>query len=120
MASTANDQIPAYLRHEYRTPVNHIVGYSELLTDESRERQLETWVPAFRQIQQGGRRLLELIQNAFGRPPVSTEEISGILTSVTADLNRGHYETFADLAAISGGIGRLNELAGRRAGGQLS
>jgi signal transduction histidine kinase len=65
MASTANDQIPAYLRHEYRTPVNHIVGYSELLIDESRERQLETWVPAFRQIQQGGRRLLELIQNAF-------------------------------------------------------
>src|SRR6185312_17335351 len=103
MVSTANDKTPAYLGHEYRTPVNHIVGYSELLIDESQERHLEAWVPAFGQIRQSGRNLLEAIQSAFQETAgqqrawkseafrnelaSQTEEISGILASVTTDLN---------------------------------
>ena len=135
MVRTPNEQTPAYLRHEYRTPVNHIVGYSELLIDESGERHLEAWVPAFRRIQQSGRRLLEAVQNAFCETAsadkawegeafrrdlaIQAAEISGILASITGDLNRGHGETLADLAAISGGIGRLNELAGQENPGAL-
>jgi diguanylate cyclase (GGDEF)-like protein len=129
MLSTPNDKTPAYLRHEYRTPVNHIVGYSELLIDESGERHLEAYIPAFRKIQQGGRRLLESVQNAFSEAPgpdkawegeafrkdlaIQSGEISGILASIVGDLKRSHNETLADLAAIAGGIGRLTELAGQ-------
>ena len=35
MLETPRADSPAYLRHEYRTPVNHVVGYSELLIDEA-------------------------------------------------------------------------------------
>lgn len=127
MVRTPGAATQAYLRHKYRTPVNHIIGYSELLLDESAERHLEACVPAFREIQQRGRRLLESIQNAFGEAATDkpwegdafredmgnqTGEISRILASVSADLNRAHSETMADLAAISGGIDKLSELAG--------
>jgi diguanylate cyclase (GGDEF)-like protein len=129
MVRTLSGKTPAYLRHEYRTPVNHIVGYSELLIDEAGERHLDAWIPAFREIQQRGRRLLESVQNAFretaGRDKAwegevfrkelgfEAGEISRVLASITGDLNRAHSETLADLAAISGGIDRLNELAGQ-------
>jgi diguanylate cyclase (GGDEF)-like protein len=129
MVKTPNDKTPAYLRHEYRTPVNHIVGYSELLIDESKERHLEGYVPGFRRIQQGGRRLLESVQNAFSETAgsdrawegeafrkdlaIQAGEISGILASIAREMERGHRETLADLAAISSGISRLNELAGQ-------
>ena len=129
MLRTPNATTPAYLRHEYRTPVNHIVGYSELLIDESRERNLEACVPAFRRIQQAGRRILESIQNAFSETAgpdkawegevfrkaltIQMAEISGILASIGGELERGHRETLADLAAISGGISRLSDLAGQ-------
>jgi len=50
----------AYLRHELRTPINHILGYCELLIEDAGERHLEGFVPVFQQIHNGGRQLLEL------------------------------------------------------------
>jgi diguanylate cyclase (GGDEF)-like protein len=129
MLRTPNASTAAYLRHEYRTPVNHIVGYSELLIDESGERHLEAYIPALREIQQGGRRLLESVQNAFDETAgadkawegeafrrdlaIQTGKLSGILATILGDLKRGHSDTLGDLAAILGGIRRLNELAGQ-------
>jgi len=55
----------ANLRHELRTPVNHILGYSELLIENAAERHLEAFIPAFQQIQSGGRQLLDSIQTAL-------------------------------------------------------
>src|SRR5271168_2140573 len=65
----------ANLRHELRTPVNHILGYSELLIEDAGDRHLEAFIPAFQQIQSGGRRLLESIQTALAEKTGSVQEV---------------------------------------------
>ena len=62
--STENESI-AHLQHQLRTPVNHVLGYSEILIDEATRRNLLGLVPAFEQIRVGGHQLLGSIQKAF-------------------------------------------------------
>jgi adenylate cyclase len=118
----------AHLRHELRTPVNHILGYSELLIEDAGERHLEAFVPAFQEIQNGGRQLLESIQTTLADQGGSVENVdldafkknlrgtaAGVLeasTSLLEDLEYGHGQTRADLDAISWALRRLIEFAG--------
>lgn len=118
---------PAWLRHEFRTPVNHIVGYTELLMDEAKERRLEPFVPAFDRILDGGRRALASIEKAFreGGEEHGWEsddfrrslrgtalQMSEALEAIDGQLNEGHRETMADLAAIGGALRKLADLSG--------
>jgi DNA-binding response OmpR family regulator len=48
----------AALRHDLLTPVNHILGYSELLLEEAGERSLTGLLPGLEKIQGAGRELL--------------------------------------------------------------
>ncbi len=119
----------AHLRHEYRTSVNHILGYSELLIEDAGERHLESLIPVFRQIQQRGRELLESIQNTFSdlRPASDAEfrafrinlhatalEMSRTLACLVDDFERGRRQTLADVDAISLAVRRLLALAGEK------
>jgi adenylate cyclase len=118
----------AHLRHEYRTSVNHILGYSELLIEEAGERHLESLIPVLERIQAGGRELLESIQSVFSdvRPSSDLErkafranlhaaalEMARTLASLMEDFERGRSQTLSDLDAISGAVRRLVELAGQ-------
>lgn len=56
------------LRHDLRTPVNHIIGYAELLLEEAREGGLEDLVPDLEKIRDAGRALQEMLEKAFADP----------------------------------------------------
>jgi len=125
MIQALNLESRAHLRHEYGTPVNHIMGYSELLIEEAAERRLEPFIPVFQRIHQSGHELLESIRNVFGEHNGDTEgdafkariqaavlEISRPLASLVEELGGSYRETLADLGAISGGVARLLELTG--------
>src|ERR1700689_3057062 len=118
----------AHLRHELRTPVNHILGYSELLIEDAGDRHLEAFIPVFQQIQSGGRQLLESIQTTLAEKKGSLQEVAlkafkktlrgtaaeVLETSISllGDLEYGHRQTLADLDAISWALRRLMEFAG--------
>jgi sigma-B regulation protein RsbU (phosphoserine phosphatase) len=61
------------LCHELRTPVNHIVGYSELLEEQAEDRGLPGLIPDLRKIGEAGRTWLGLMEEYLIRPaPDST------------------------------------------------
>src|SRR5690348_13224881 len=55
----------AALRHALFTPANHIVGYTELLLEESTEEEAPAIVPELRKIHSAGRRLVKLLNDAL-------------------------------------------------------
>ena len=65
------------LCHELRTPVNHIVGYAELIEEQAEERGLAQMLPDLRKIADAGHTWLGLMEEYLVRPaanaPVTVE-----------------------------------------------
>jgi adenylate cyclase len=63
------------IRHDLRTPINQIIGYSELLQEEAEEAGQQGFVPDLQKVQLAARRLLALIDEHFapGKAPVESE-----------------------------------------------
>jgi sigma-B regulation protein RsbU (phosphoserine phosphatase) len=59
------------LCHELRTPVNHIVGYAELLEEQAEERGLAQLLPDLRKIADAGHTWLGLMEEYLVRPAVN-------------------------------------------------
>jgi adenylate cyclase len=57
----------SHLRHELHTPLNHIIGYSELLLESAAERDLAALEPGLRELHQHARQLLLLVDDVLGR-----------------------------------------------------
>ncbi len=81
-ASRAKSSFLANMSHELRTPLNAILLYSELLTDEAKERGIPDMVSDLDRIQGAGKHLLSLIDEILdlskieaGRMSVFTEDI---------------------------------------------
>jgi CheY-like chemotaxis protein len=87
--STTPDHVAAAdlfrtLRHELRTPINHIVGYAELLLDEADDLGLVTVIDDLRKIHQAGTELLSLVNGALAAERLATagpdlDQLSGAL-----------------------------------------
>ncbi len=63
-AYSGRDEL-AQLRHDLKTPLNHILGYSELLEESALMTGQETMVPDLRKIQQAARTLASQLDRVF-------------------------------------------------------
>lgn len=60
----SRERLP-FIRHELRTPINHIIGYSEMLLEELEEQSLPVLKSDLEKVRIGGRQLLSLINDFF-------------------------------------------------------
>ena len=72
--------LPRDLLHDLRTPLGHILGYSELMIEQMRDRGDEEFIPYLEKIRGAGQKLLEMMVDNFqesrpgGNAPVSAPE----------------------------------------------
>jgi adenylate cyclase len=118
MTTPMNEAQTRELRHELRTPVNHLIGYAELLLEEEGLSAAST--QQLERIRAVARQVLELVPgiiNADGTPGESAARLRahvGELEAAMAAL-RASAGTLppADLDRLGAAAARLGELAGR-------
>ena len=74
----------ANLRHELRGPINHIIGYSEMLEEEAGDMGKEDFVPYLQRIQVAGRQLLSITNDYLDHNTVENNRVS--LTRMLCEL----------------------------------
>jgi signal transduction histidine kinase len=57
--------LPPDLLHDLRTPLSHILGYSELLIEQMHETGNEQFIPYVEKIRKAGQQLLALMADNF-------------------------------------------------------
>jgi len=79
----------ANLRHEFRTPINHIIGYTEMLQEESEEQDLQDLAPDLGRIHAAGQQLLALVNASLDVTKVETVgiDLSGLREELRTPLN---------------------------------
>ncbi len=60
---TGHDTVLSNIRHNLRTPLNQIIGYSEMLQEEGEDLGLDAYVPDLQKIHSAGNQLLALIND---------------------------------------------------------
>ncbi len=60
------------LRHDLRTPLNQIIGYSEMLAEEAANSGREDWLPDLQRIIQAGRAMVDYLDKLFA-PTAETD-----------------------------------------------
>jgi CheY-like chemotaxis protein len=63
--------LPATLVHDLRTPINHIIGYCELLIEQITDGTPDNLVPDLQKIRNAGKELLTLVSANFNSEPVA-------------------------------------------------
>ena len=81
--ATEGVQPLADIRHTLRTPLNHIIGYSEMLLEEADERGLETSVDDIRKIHAAGKRLLVCINELLDPETIERASVAQSSRTVT-------------------------------------
>lgn len=60
--------LPSDLLHDLRTPLGHVLGYSELLIEQMKDAGHEEFIPYVEKIRKAGHQLLELMKDNFQGP----------------------------------------------------
>ena len=114
------EQAIADLRHDLRTPLNHIIGYGEMLMEDAEERGDAASLDALRGIHATAKELVAVIQNTLSptRDHVSEAELAamrdsleeplrGIIAGVGRLLETGDHAAASDLERIRSAAERL-------------
>ena len=64
-ASHAKSNFLAVMSHEFRTPLNHIIGFSELLQEDAEEHGLDEFITDLQNIEKAGKNLLIMVSNVL-------------------------------------------------------
>jgi DNA-binding response OmpR family regulator len=116
-----------HFSHELRTPLNHIIGYSELILEEGVETDLQDLAADLQTIQEAGKTLLALVNEAFANRSAPDEKLEAAIASLRGravpyldQLARhintlqsaafGHDRVNADLQKISMSVERFAKL----------
>jgi adenylate cyclase len=108
------------LRHELRTPVNHLIGYAELLLEEDDAGHAD--VQSLEAVRTHARRALDLVPDLLddGSASVAALDVEvGALQTLTAALRASSNLPAADLDRLVAAAERLVSLAGRLTHGSL-
>jgi class 3 adenylate cyclase/CheY-like chemotaxis protein len=92
----------SHLRHELHTPLNHIIGYSEMLLEDAAEDGNAALEPGLRRVREEARRLLSLVDDFLGQARVEAGEV---------DLGRLAAETAGPLDAVVATVDALKRQA---------
>lgn len=72
ICEVARHPLPSGLIHDLRTPLNHIIGYSEMMMEETQEATLADLLPHLQKVCAAGHHMLSLINENF-LPGVASE-----------------------------------------------
>jgi serine phosphatase RsbU (regulator of sigma subunit) len=89
----------AHLRHELRTPINAVNGYSEMLIEELTDEGETDIIPDLRKINQSGQQLLSVVNTVLDPARIESILLDPSLELSTADL---HHELRTPLNAVMG------------------
>jgi len=100
------------IRHDLRTPINHIIGYSEMLQEE--ERIPRSFLPDLEKILAGGRQCLQLINEYFDESKFSSTELNlqQVFHELRTPINHviGYSEMLEEQAAETPGTDFISDL----------
>ena len=60
--------LPRDLLHDLRTPLGHIIGYSELMIEQMKERGDDEFIPYLEKIRDSGHKLIGMMKDNFQGP----------------------------------------------------
>jgi len=80
-ASNAKSEFLANMSHELRTPLTAIIGYSEILIEDVKNRQIDDAVPRLESIVKSGLHLLEMINGILDLAKIEARKMDLFLTT---------------------------------------
>lgn len=108
----------AFVRHELRTPVNAILGYSEMLLEDAREENDGVAIADLERINRGGRDILALIESILDADRIAqdTRAVHSYGEQIRADLRdplsavTGYTELLIEINEEQGRTRRVDDL----------
>jgi DNA-binding response OmpR family regulator len=93
------DRVGSRLRHDLRTPLNHVIGYSEMLAEEAEEEGRADLAADLFRIRDSGRHVLRMIEDVLAGAPAGAAA-GGEGSTGDDGLSELAVEVLADLEAI--------------------